>query len=301
MMRRIIVLLIPVVLIVSAVLILTRLPKTEPAATPGDPSSPVSTAEGDATEPGGDSAEPTDAPTEPPTEPEPVPVSWNLLLINSQNEIAGDFEETLELDYVFGDFQADRRIIEFYTEMSNQAKQDGIELWVSSAYRSFERQTELFENRKAANLADGMSEDEAIAATLQYTNRPGTSEHHTGLALDIVTPSYQNLDAGYAETAAAKWLKENAAEYGFILRYPEGKESLTQVEFEPWHYRYVGTEAARIIMEKGYCLEEYFRYELGSELGASGDDAQEDEPADETLEDEPTADADEDSNDEPAE
>ena len=86
---------------------------------------------------------------------------------------------------------------------------------------------------------------------------PGTSEHETGLAADIVTPSYQRLDAGYAGTKAAKWLLENAASYGFVLRYPEDKTEITGIDYEPWHYRYVGVEAAKEIMAQGLCLEEY--------------------------------------------
>jgi D-alanyl-D-alanine carboxypeptidase len=255
----VILLLIPVALIALLVWYLNRPPAEE---APG----------GDTTTPTGEGAEgetqPTDATaaTEPVTvaEPDPVPVSWNLILVNAQNELPAGFEDALELESLTGEFMVDRRIIDSYTRMSNQAKQDGADLMVCSAYRSYEKQTELFEGRKAGYLAEGMDEEEAIAATLQYTTLPGTSEHHTGLAVDIVTPTYQNLDAGYAETTAAKWLKENAADYGFILRYPEGKEGMTQVDFEPWHYRYVGEEAAAVIMEQGYCLEEYFMYVLRS-------------------------------------
>ena len=98
---------------------------------------------------------------------------------------------------------------------------------------------------------------EAVAAALTLVTRPGFSEHHTGLALDIVTPTYQNLDEGFAETAAFGWLDQNAAEYGFILRYPKNKESVTQINYEPWHYRYVGVEYAKAIKESGYCLEEF--------------------------------------------
>lgn len=86
---------------------------------------------------------------------------------------------------------------------------------------------------------------------------PGTSEHQLGLAADIVARSYQLLDDQQAQTAEARWLKEHCAEYGFILRYPTDKTSLTGVIFEPWHYRYVGEEAAREIMGQGICLEEY--------------------------------------------
>lgn len=85
----------------------------------------------------------------------------------------------------------------------------------------------------------------------RYIAPAGGSEHQTGLAVDIVTPSYQILDDGYANTAAAQWLLENAADYGFILRYPRDKAEITGIWFEPWHYRYVGREAAGTIMERG--------------------------------------------------
>ena len=94
-------------------------------------------------------------------------------------------------------------------------------------------------------------------ATARLIAVPGTSEHETGLAADIVTPSYQRLDAGYAGTKAARWLLENAASYGFVLRYPEDKTEITGIDYEPWHYRYVGVEAAKEIMAQGLCLEEY--------------------------------------------
>lgn len=188
-------------------------------------------------------------------QPETPSAPWNLLLVNASNPLPDGFEP--ELDTVTGDWQVDRRIVEPLTKMMNQARGEGIDLLICSAYRSVDKQTQLFESRKSNYLAQGMDEEEAVAATLTLTNRPGTSEHHTGLALDIVTPSYQNLDDGYADTPAAKWLLENAASFGFILRYPKDKSSITQVSFEPWHYRYVGEEHAKAIMEAGICLEEY--------------------------------------------
>ena len=106
-------------------------------------------------------------------------------------------------------------------------------------------------------LAMGYSNAEAYAATKRLRNVPGTSEHQTGLTVDIISQSYWQLDEGYAETYEAKWLKEHAAEYGFILRYPKDKTAITGTSFEPWHYRYVGVEDAQKIMAQGLCLEEY--------------------------------------------
>ena len=87
--------------------------------------------------------------------------------------------------------------------------------------------------------------------------RPGTSEHQLGLALDIVDLDYQQLDTRQEETPEQKWLMENSWKYGFILRYPTDKSNITGIIYEPWHYRYVGKEAAKVIHEKGICLEEY--------------------------------------------
>ena len=102
-----------------------------------------------------------------------------------------------------------------------------------------------------------MGYQEALAAASRISALPGTSEHETGLAFDIVALSYQNLDRGYADTPEAKWLAENAVDYGFILRYPEGKEEVTGIIWEPWHYRYVGVSIARDVTGAGITLEEY--------------------------------------------
>ena len=98
---------------------------------------------------------------------------------------------------------------------------------------------------------------EAEEKVAYWVARPGTSEHQAGLAVDIVDTNYQSLDEQQEETPVQLWLMEHCAEYGFILRYPSGKSDLTGVGYEPWHYRYVGEEAAREIMDQGVCLEEY--------------------------------------------
>ena len=113
------------------------------------------------------------------------------------------------------------------------------------------------------------SEEEAIRLTRQYYTEPGHSEHHSGLAFDIITVEYQrdvySLTEQFAETDAYRWLTEHCAEYGFILRYPEGKTDITQINYEPWHYRYVGKEHAQYIMEHNLTFEEYI--ELLREAG----------------------------------
>ena len=163
----------------------------------------------------------------------------------------------MELATVQGKYQMDVRAADKAKEMIAAAKKDGITLQVCSAYRSHQKQTDNFNAKLQTYLDKGWTYDEAYAKTATIIAVPGTSEHETGLALDIVTPSYQNLDSGYANTDAAKWLLENAADYGFILRFPKDKQDITKIIFEPWHYRYVGTEYSSRIMESGLCLEEW--------------------------------------------
>ena len=111
----------------------------------------------------------------------------------------------------------------------------------------------------------GATENEAIRRTNLYYTVPGHSEHHSGLAFDIITPEYHqfvyDLDERFATeepySAAYQWLRDNCARYGFILRYPEDKSVLTRISFEPWHYRYVGVEHAEYITSHNLCLEEY--------------------------------------------
>ena len=93
--------------------------------------------------------------------------------------------------------------------------------------------------------------------------RPGTSEHQLGLAVDIISNAHPELNEAWAETEEAKWLTENCAQYGFILRYPPDKSDITGIVWEPWHFRYVGEDAAAYIMENGLCLEEYLEQRAG--------------------------------------
>ena len=106
-------------------------------------------------------------------------------------------------------------------------------------------------------MRQGYSYEDAYDEVTMETMPPGYSEHSTGLAFDIVSLDYQMLDSKQADTKECKWLTEHCAEYGFILRYPEDKEDITQIHYEPWHFRYVGEKAAKYIMENDLTLEEY--------------------------------------------
>ncbi len=131
-----------------------------------------------------------------------------------------------------------------FNDMVAAAKEDGVSLWIVSGYRSYETQRKLYNNYVATY-------GKASADT--YSARPGHSEHQTGLAFDVNTISYS-----FGTTSTGKWLQQNGATYGFIIRYPEGKQSITGYIYEPWHLRYLGTELATKVVESGLCLEEYF-------------------------------------------
>ena len=109
-------------------------------------------------------------------------------------------------------------------------------------------------------MREGLSREEATAQAGAVVAVPGTSEHQTGLAVDLVDKSYQHLDDAQASTEVQQWLMENSWKYGFILRYPEEKSDVTGIIYEPWHYRYVGGPAAREMRELGLCLEEYIEW-----------------------------------------
>jgi len=128
------------------------------------------------------------------------------------------------------------------------AKEDGLTLLAVSCYRPYSYQEEVY---TAKLKKDGKAEAD------KYVAEPGSSEHQTGLAMDLLSTEYTELDSGFENTKAYTWLKENCARYGFIIRYPKEKVSVTKYSFEPWHIRYVGTAAAQDIMGKSITLEEY--------------------------------------------
>lgn len=185
---------------------------------------------------------------------------YYLLLANAENPLPQDW--SIQTEEVQNGYEMDKRAAPAMREMIQAAKEDGVELMLCSAYRSVEKQQQLFDRSQQAYMAQGMSEEEAYAKTATETAIPGTSEHQTGLAADIVTPTYQMLDAGFADTPASQWLSEHAAEYGFVLRYPQDKQEVTGIIYESWHYRFVGKTHAKLMKESGLCLEEYLQQEL---------------------------------------
>ena len=142
--------------------------------------------------------------------------------------------------------------------MIQAAQEEGVVLEIQSPYRDLQYQRWLFNRKISMYMQQGLSYIEAYQVSSQAVTVPNASEHQIGLSLDILTNNYFSLDEGFANTAAGKWLAANSYKYGFILRYPKGKEDITCIEYEPWHFRYVGVEAATVITKKGITLEEFW-------------------------------------------
>ncbi|MBR6307798.1 MAG: M15 family metallopeptidase [Lachnospiraceae bacterium] len=179
---------------------------------------------------------------------------WSLILVNKTHPIPDDYE--VKLTVIKGSMRCDERAVEPLRNMLNAANAKGISLYVCSPYRDGDRQEMLFNRRINQYMDNGKSYLEAFKTASKDVIIPGCSEHQLGLAFDIVCSYHSTLDWEFGDTEAGKWLYEHCAEYGFILRYPKGKESITGIVYEPWHFRYVGTEAAKYIMENGITLEE---------------------------------------------
>lgn len=245
------------------------IPNEEPEPSDGEESEP---SDGEESEPsdGEESGLSDEAESESPDNEEPIDNTvqavefseddWRLVLINKQHPIPDDYTFTLgPIKTIKGEMKCDERIIEDLLAMMQAAyDEDGIILGICSPYRNFNYQQGLFNKKIKIYMGMGKSYLDAYALASQTVTVPGASEHEIGLAVDMVSDTYSNLDAGFADTEAGKWLEEHCSEYGFILRYPKGKEYITSIEFEPWHFRYVGREAATIIMEEGLCLEEFW-------------------------------------------
>ena len=181
---------------------------------------------------------------------------WALMLVNPSHYLPKGFEVSVA-DFEGG--QVDARILKICEAMFADAKEDGVDFQLVDAYRSYDRQNKLYQDKVDSYIAKGYSREDAESKAAAITARPNTSEHQTGLALDIVTPSYTKRDKGFAKTDAFKWLNVNAHHYGFTLRYKNDKVSYTKVIFEPWHWRFVGVQAAADMKQSGECLEEYLK------------------------------------------
>lgn len=180
---------------------------------------------------------------------------WQLLLVNAWHKLPEDYH--VELKTLANGLQVDARIYDDLNAMLTNCREAGLEPIVCSAYRTEDTQTRLYRNKVSRLLSAGWSRDTVEQEAARWVAPPGTSEHQTGLALDIVSADYQLLDEQQAQTPEQQWLMAHCWEYGFVLRYPTDKCAVTGIGYEPWHYRYVGKEAAREMQQKGLCLEEY--------------------------------------------
>ena len=175
---------------------------------------------------------------------------WNLILVNRENYIPADYE--VQLTELSNGKKVDSRIYPELQEMFNAARAQGYGLFVREGYRTQEEQQQLMDEKIEAYENEGKSKPEAKKLAEQWVAIPGTSEHQLGIAVDInADTTKSSSDDVYS------WLAENAHKYGFIKRYPSDKTDITGVINEPWHYRYVGKEAALEIYSQGMCLEEY--------------------------------------------
>ncbi|HCM89385.1 MULTISPECIES: M15 family metallopeptidase [Vagococcus] len=183
---------------------------------------------------------------------------WNLILVNNEHQIK---EEPTNLKELPDGHKVDSRIHDEYLALSEAAAKAGFELTIISSYRSVAEQEEIVARDIQNYLYQDYSESEAKELAMKYLTVPGLSEHHTGLALDVLDVKWYEegnmLEEEFGETDAGKWLDENVNHYGFVIRYKKGKEKLTGINYEPWHIRYVGKENAEYMTKNQLVLEEY--------------------------------------------
>ena len=213
--------------------------------------------------PGG-APEPTPTPTaEPTATPEPTPslpavdlAGWELQLISYDHPLGEDFVPPRLTDV--GDGQTmDSRVATYALNLISAAKAAGYSVYVCSGYRDYETQSFIYWRHINDYMARGMTREEADAETLLAVNYPGCSEHQSGLCVDILETRDQPMEPYIGGSGLMLWLEQHCAEQGFVIRYPDGKTDITGIEYEPWHLRYVGREAAAYMMEHGLCLEEF--------------------------------------------
>ena len=179
---------------------------------------------------------------------------WRLMLVNYENEMPKDYVPPLS--NIDETRQFDSRAIDSLIQMMLDMNAAGIKhIWAQSTYRNPEKQEHLIEESIQEYLEQGKTKEEAEILTARSIGEPYKSEHNLGLAVD-----FNNIDYAFANEKAFSWLMENAENYGFILRYPEDKEDITKIKYEPWHWRYIGPEYAKEMNNLGLCLEEYIEY-----------------------------------------
>lgn len=182
---------------------------------------------------------------------------WCLILTNAEYPVPEDYAVTLR-DVPGTDQKVDERIYEPLINMLEAMKEEGLSPVVCSGYRTLDKQEKLFNRKVSAYVKKGRSKEESYALARQTLSIPGSGEHCLGLAVDFYTRSYHQLERAFEKTPEGKWLREHAQDYGFTLRYDEGKKEITGIEYEPWHFRYVGIDVARYLKEHNLSLEEFY-------------------------------------------
>ena len=172
------------------------------------------------------------------------------LLVNPDHLMPDDYSPTVVS--VGGNYKMESKAAAAWQDMQAAASRDGVSLWIISAYRTLERQTELYQEKVEEYKNLGYNEGDAKIEAGKWVAVPGTSEHCLGYAADLCS-----LEENFENSDQFAWLQKHCAEYGFILRYPKDKVDITKISYEPWHYRYVGSNHAQIIMSQALCLEEY--------------------------------------------
>ena len=183
---------------------------------------------------------------------------WELLLVNKNHKVPEGY--VVELEEVEDGHQVDKRIVESLKQMLADARKEGLSPLICSSYRTNDKQQKLYNNKVREYERWGCSSEEAKEFASYWVAIPGTGEHETGLAVDIVSKDYQILDEKQEQTDVQRWLIDNSYKYGFALRYPTDKKDITMINYEPWHYRYVGVNNATYMKEQDMCLEEYIDY-----------------------------------------
>lgn len=177
---------------------------------------------------------------------------WNLILVNRSHYIPDDYQ--VELTQLSNGKKVDSRIYPELQQMFNDARADGLALFVREGYRTKEEQQQIMDDKISEYKSQGYSGKESRKMAEEYVAVPDTSEHQLGLSVDI------NADTEKCSSHEVyQWLDENAYKYGFVKRYPADKTDITGISNEPWHYRYVGKKAAKIMKEENLCLEEYLK------------------------------------------
>ncbi len=201
--------------------------------------------------------------SEPSSSEEVKPVNasddWRLLLVNRAHPLPEGF--TVDLTETVGTYRFDTRAADALKDMLAAANSDGIKLSVISTFRKQSTQERLYSEKVAEYVGQGYTQQDAKTEAAKWVAIPGTSEHQSGLAVDVVSvdwyDTHDDLYETFEDTEEFDWLITHCVEYGFVLRYPKDKQDITGITYEPWHYRYVGKENAEYMTAHNLCLEEY--------------------------------------------